>query len=743
MNGRVVKGVNFVDIKDVSDPVELALLYEKEGADELVFLDITATNENRKLMTDTLRAVTAAIKIPLCAGGGIAALEDIESVLAAGAAKVSVNSAAVKNPGFIKEAADKFGSERIIAAIDVKNTEKGYTVHTNGGKTDTGLDAVAWAVKVAELGAGGILLTSMDKDGTKDGYDIEITGLISEAVDIPVTASGGCGKLEHFFDVFEQTKAASALAASLFHYRELTVGEVKQFLTSKNIPVLLTKSKQKEKTNIPRLIALLLILSGSIFLCVYTWVLNPPQFNDIHHIQIDILTLPGAGTEADPYRIQTADELLNFAESVNFGMDFAGEYVLLENDISLYELMQENEQGWKPIGKNYIVPFRGVFDGGGHTVSDFWIYYDNDPHTGFFGFAENATIRNLNLVIAEGHSVKGKLTAGVLMGFQSGEASLVENCTAIGDVQVVENGGTDTYAGGLIGAASGTVKNSKASVSVTLWGGGEHSAYAGGLIGITRGDILNCQADGDVAIFAKDGFNGDELMLSGGGLTGAFIFGGRLEHSSASGSVTVKSEFYHQVSAGGLAGMLALDGRGARYCVASGDVAVSVAVLFDNDGTREAASNLGYYGNIIMAGGLFGSVHGGELTDSYATGNVHTDGGWTVFIGGLSGNLSNNSAVSRSYATGLVNARDAVEILDGGLTGGISMGCVIENSYYDMDTTGQEYTSSGCYYNELFDGTYPEMVRSTAEMQTRETFEGWDFDNVWIMPAGGGYPVLR
>ena len=237
-DGRVVKGINFVGIKDVGDPVECAAEYDRQGADEICFLDITATNEDRETMVDVVRKTAEKVFVPLTVGGGIRTIEDFTKILRAGADKVSVNSAAVKTPQLISQAADKFGSQCVVCAIDAKRKNDGsFTVVINGGQVDAEIDAVEWAIKVQELGAGEILLTSMDADGCKDGFDIELLKAVCDAVTIPVIASGGAGKLEHFSEVFEQTKASAALAASLFHYKELTVSQVKEHLGSKGIPV--------------------------------------------------------------------------------------------------------------------------------------------------------------------------------------------------------------------------------------------------------------------------------------------------------------------------------------------------------------------------------------------------------------------------------------------------------------------------------------------------------------------------
>ena len=237
-DGKVVKGVNFVGIKEVGDPVECAIEYDKQGADEICFLDITATHEGRKTMTDVVRKTAQHVFVPLTVGGGIRTVEDFREILRAGADKVSVNSAAVKNPQLIADAARIFGSQCVVAALDARRDEKGvFRVVVHGGRKDTGLDAVKWAKKCQELGAGEILLTSMDTDGCRDGFDLELTKAICSQVTIPVIASGGCGKLEHFSEVFQKTGADAALAASLFHFRELTVEQVKEHLREQDIPV--------------------------------------------------------------------------------------------------------------------------------------------------------------------------------------------------------------------------------------------------------------------------------------------------------------------------------------------------------------------------------------------------------------------------------------------------------------------------------------------------------------------------
>lgn len=237
-DGKVVKGINFVGIKEVGDPVECAAMYDEQGADEIVFLDITATHEGRGTMLDVVSRTAQKVFVPLTVGGGIKTIDDFRDTLRAGADKVSVNSSAVRNPSLISEAADIFGSQCVVVAIDAKRKDDGsFTVVVNGGRIDMGIDAVEWAKKAEELGAGEILLTSMDTDGTKSGFDIELLNAVCSVVSIPVIASGGCGTLEHFSDVFEKTNASAALAASLFHYKELTVQQVKEQLKKHNIPV--------------------------------------------------------------------------------------------------------------------------------------------------------------------------------------------------------------------------------------------------------------------------------------------------------------------------------------------------------------------------------------------------------------------------------------------------------------------------------------------------------------------------
>lgn len=238
-DGRVVKGINFVNLRDAGDPVEVAKAYDKAGADELVFLDITASSDARNIVIDMVRRVAETVFIPFTVGGGIRSVEDFKAILREGADKISINSSAINNPNLISEAADKFGSQCVVVAIDAKRRldSSGWNVYKNGGRVDVGFDAVEWAVRAEKLGAGEILLTSMDCDGTKAGYDIELTRAISEAVSIPVIASGGAGNKEHFYDALTKGKADAALAASLFHYKELEITDLKEYLQSKDVPV--------------------------------------------------------------------------------------------------------------------------------------------------------------------------------------------------------------------------------------------------------------------------------------------------------------------------------------------------------------------------------------------------------------------------------------------------------------------------------------------------------------------------
>lgn len=237
-NGRVVKGVNFVDLIDAGDPVACGMAYDKAGADELVFLDITASSDNRHTVVDMVRQVAENVFIPFTVGGGIRTVDDFKAILREGADKVAVNSAAIMNPELISQAADKFGSQCVVVAIDAKRTpDGGFHIFKNGGRVDMGIDAIEWAMKADKLGAGEILLTSMDGDGTKAGYDIELTRLVAENVSIPVIASGGAGQLSHFYDALTEAKADAALAASLFHFKELEIREVKQYLRERGVSV--------------------------------------------------------------------------------------------------------------------------------------------------------------------------------------------------------------------------------------------------------------------------------------------------------------------------------------------------------------------------------------------------------------------------------------------------------------------------------------------------------------------------
>ena len=238
-NGRVVKGVNFVNLQDAGDPVEIAAAYDKAGADEVVFLDITATSDARNTVVDMVRKVAEKVFIPFTVGGGIRSVDDFKAILREGADKISINSSAINNPKLISEAADKFGRQCVVVAIDARRRAdgSGWNIYKNGGRIDVGIDAIEWAMNVDKLGAGEILLTSMDCDGTKAGYDIELTRLIAENVSIPVIASGGAGNMEHFYEALTTGRADAALAASLFHYKELEISQVKKYLMDKNVPV--------------------------------------------------------------------------------------------------------------------------------------------------------------------------------------------------------------------------------------------------------------------------------------------------------------------------------------------------------------------------------------------------------------------------------------------------------------------------------------------------------------------------
>ena len=237
--GRVVKGVNFVNLRDAGDPVEIAAAYDRAGADELVFLDITASSDARNTVVDMVRKVAEKVFIPFTVGGGIRTVDDFKVLLREGADKISINSAAINRPELISEAAEKFGSQCVVVAIDARRREdgSGWNIYKNGGRIDTGIDAVEWADRVCRMGAGEILLTSMDCDGTKNGYDIELTRTIAETVPVPVIASGGAGNMEHFYDALTEGKADAALAASLFHYKELEIFEVKKYLRIKGVSV--------------------------------------------------------------------------------------------------------------------------------------------------------------------------------------------------------------------------------------------------------------------------------------------------------------------------------------------------------------------------------------------------------------------------------------------------------------------------------------------------------------------------
>lgn len=238
-DGRVVKGVNFVNLRDAGDPVEIAAAYDKAGADELVFLDITASSDDRRTVVDMVRRVAEKVFIPFTVGGGIRSVEDFKALLREGADKISINSSAINRPELISEAADKFGSQCVVVAIDARRRAdgSGFNIFKNGGRIDVGIDAVEWAMQADRMGAGEILLTSMDCDGTKAGYDMELTRQVAEAVSVPVIASGGAGKPEHFYDVLTAGKAEAALAASLFHYKELEIRQVKEYLAGRDVAV--------------------------------------------------------------------------------------------------------------------------------------------------------------------------------------------------------------------------------------------------------------------------------------------------------------------------------------------------------------------------------------------------------------------------------------------------------------------------------------------------------------------------
>lgn len=238
--GRVVKGIHFVKLRDAADPVEAGALYSREGADEIAFLDIMATVEGRKTMIDLVKRTVQAISVPLTVGGGISELDDIRNLVNAGASKVSINTAAVKNPDFVRQAAEEFGQATIVVAVDAQETGKtssGYEVFINGGRTPTGVDVIEWVKQVEGLGAGELLPTSIDADGTRDGYDLKLTRSIAEAVGIPVIASGGAGNMEHLYQALTEGKADAVLAASIFHFREVTIREVKEYLKARGVPV--------------------------------------------------------------------------------------------------------------------------------------------------------------------------------------------------------------------------------------------------------------------------------------------------------------------------------------------------------------------------------------------------------------------------------------------------------------------------------------------------------------------------
>ena len=238
-DGRVVKGINFVNLRDAGDPADVAAAYDKAGADEVVFLDITASSDSRATQLEWVRQVASKVFIPFTVGGGVRTVDDFKAILREGADKIAINSAAIMNPQLISDAAEKFGSQCVVVAIDAKKREdgSGWNIYKNGGRVDMGMDAVEWAIKAEQMGAGEILLTSMDGDGTKEGYDLELTKAVAEAVSIPVIASGGAGKLEHFYDALVEAKAEAVLAASLFHYKELEIMQVKEYLKERGVSV--------------------------------------------------------------------------------------------------------------------------------------------------------------------------------------------------------------------------------------------------------------------------------------------------------------------------------------------------------------------------------------------------------------------------------------------------------------------------------------------------------------------------
>lgn len=238
-DGRVVKGINFVNLRDAGDPADVAAAYDKAGADEVVFLDITASSDSRATQLEWVRKVASKVFIPFTVGGGVRTVDDFKAILREGADKIAINSAAIMNPQLISDAAEKFGSQCVVVAIDAKKREdgSGWNIYKNGGRVDMGMDAVEWAIKAEKMGAGEILLTSMDGDGTKEGYDLELTKAVAETVSIPVIASGGAGKLEHFYDALVEAKAEAVLAASLFHYKELEIMQVKEYLKDRGVSV--------------------------------------------------------------------------------------------------------------------------------------------------------------------------------------------------------------------------------------------------------------------------------------------------------------------------------------------------------------------------------------------------------------------------------------------------------------------------------------------------------------------------
>jgi hypothetical protein len=466
------------------------------------------------------------------------------------------------------------------------------------------------------------------------------------------------------------------------------------------------------------------------------------------------LKLEGKGTKDNPYIIATDKDLLNLADAVNLGRkSFAGEHFLLTADIDLTNHMNEKDSGlgWKPIGKNDEIPFSGIFDGGGHTISGFYSSY-NDPHLGLFGYTTNAQLRNLHIVMAEDKTINAPNTAGVLVGRQRGSRSIVENCTAVGNIVVTENRPYDSVVGGLIGhAEGGRIVDCEARVNITLYGGRREDAFAGGLVGFAWGvDIINCHAYGDVTIYPRENTHNVSNDLVAGGLVGVFYNVRKtveITHSSAHGTVTVSTDDpRNKIRTGGLVGIFQnnpiLRNKGyIRYSYATGDVYASGSGI-------DLLKFIYIDENPIRAGGFVGDIMGGEVANSYATGQVSADGSLGIFIGGFSGFLFDDGRIVHCYATGLAenNSNHLFHL------GSSFVGLFIEdessivNNFFDMEST-QQSNATPIYDREegiVFKDRYPGLYgRTTHEMQTQATFEGWCFEDVWMMPTGGGYPVLR